>query len=168
MIRRAKIQEIPEIMELTKACSDHMSEQGIFQWNEHYPNQEAFKKDILRNELYVFAESDQILGVIAITPIMDEEYKPVQWLTGNDNNIYIHRLAVHPGHQGLGYAQKLMSFAEALAYEKRYSSIRLDTFSQNTRNQRFYEKRGYVKLEDVYFPQQSEHPFHCYELILQY
>ncbi|MGM0391936.1 MAG: GNAT family N-acetyltransferase, partial [Bacteroidota bacterium] len=30
----------------------------------------------------------------------------------------------------------------------------------------FYESRGYQKLGDIYFPKQSEHPFHCYELIL--
>jgi len=168
MIRRAKIQEIPEIMALTKACAYHMIERGIFQWNEHYPSSVAFEKDILRNELYVFEKSSMIVGIIAITPLMVKEYEPVVWLTKNHNNIYIHRLAVHPAHQGQGYAQQLMSFAEKLAQKKNYTSIRLDTFSQNVRNQRFYEKRGYVKLEDIHFPMQSEHPFHCYELVLQH
>ena len=27
---------------------------------------------------------------------MDEVYLPVKWKTKNDNNLYIHRLAVHP------------------------------------------------------------------------
>jgi ribosomal protein S18 acetylase RimI-like enzyme len=59
-----------------------------------------------------------------------------------------------------------MSFAEKKAKEKQYDSVRLDTFSQNLGNQTFYEKRGYKKLGDIYFPKQSKHPFHCYELIL--
>ena len=168
MIRRAKIQEIPEILELTKACAHHMSEQGIFQWNAHYPSSGAFKKDISRNELYKLEKSGIIVGIIAITPLMDKEYKPVNWLTKNDNNVYIHRLAVHPDHQGQGYAQELMSFAEDLAYQKKYTSIRLDTFSKNLRNQKFYEQRGYRKLEEIFFPLQSKDPFHCYELVLQY
>lgn len=168
MIRRAKIQEIPEILVLTKACAHHMSEQGIFQWNEHYPSSKAFERDISRNELFVLEKNSKIVGIIAITSLMDEEYKPVQWLSKNYNNLYIHRLAVNPDHQGLGYAQELMSFAEDFAYENKYTSIRLDTFSQNYRNQRFYEQRGYVKLEDIFFPLQSELPFHCYELVLQY
>ena len=50
--------------------------------------------------------------------------------------------------------------------ENNFVSIRLDTFSQNKRNQQFYEQRNYVKLENIYFPNQSEFPFHCYEKVL--
>ena len=119
-----------------------------------------------RGELYLLEDSRGILGIIALTTIIDEEYKSVSWLTPNHNNLYVHRLAVDPEYQGLGYAQQLMSFAEAFAQEGNYESIRLDTFSQNPRNQRFYEQRGYSRLGEVYFPNQSEHPFYCYELIL--
>jgi len=166
MIRRAKIEEIQEILELTKACAQHMIDKGIYQWNDNYPSEQAFRKDISRAELYLIEELGKIVGVIAITPLIDEEYLPVQWTTKNGNNLYIHRLAVHPDFQGRGYAQKLMSFAETLAREKLCDSIRLDTFSKNYRNQRFYEQRGYIKLGDIYFPKQSTLPFHCYELPL--
>ncbi len=47
-----------------------------------------------------------------------------------------------------------------------YLSIRLDTFSKNIRNQKFYELHGYNKLGDIYFPDQSENPFYSYELVL--
>ena len=47
-----------------------------------------------------------------------------------------------------------------------YVSVRLDTFSQNKRNLKFYESRNYNRLEEIYFPKQSEFPFYCYELIL--
>ena len=165
MIRRAKIHELPKIMALTRACTDHMRQQGIYQWNEHYPSAKAFEIDLERNELYALPKEEEIIGVIAITTLIDKEYEPVKWLTTNGNSIYIHRLAVHPDHQGQGHAQSLMAFAEDLARKEGYNSVRLDTFSQNHRNQRFYEQRGYVKLEDVYFPEQSHHPFHCYELV---
>ena len=97
---------------------------------------------------------------------MDKEYIPITWLTENKNNLYIHRLAVHPMHQGEGNAQQLMSFAEKFAIDNSYTSIRLDTFSQNARNQKFYELRGYKRLGTIYFPKQSDHPFYCYELVL--
>ena len=166
MIRCAKILEIPEILKLTRACTHHMIKMGIFQWNEEYPSREAFEKDISRNELFALELQDIIIGCITITPHMDEEYSPVEWLTPNKTNIYIHRLAVDPEYQGKGYAQKLMTFAENYARENKYISVRLDTFSQNNRNQSFYEQRGYQKLGDVYFPKQSEYPFYCYELVL--
>ena len=97
---------------------------------------------------------------------MDDEYAPIKWLTPNKNNIYIHRLAINPNYQGKGYAQQLMDYAEKWTKENNFSSVRLDTFSQNPRNQKFYELRGYKRLGNIYFPKQSEHPFYCYELIV--
>jgi ribosomal protein S18 acetylase RimI-like enzyme len=97
---------------------------------------------------------------------MDEEYASVQWLTPNKNNLYIHRLAVLPDLQGKGKARLLMDEAERKARDEQAASIRLDTFSENKRNQRFYEARGYQKLGAIYFPKQSIHPFYCYELVL--
>ncbi len=166
MIRRAKISEIPDILKLTKACAVAMIEKGIYQWNEHYPSRSAFEKDVREKSLYVQIIDGQIIGTVVISNQMDQEYVPVSWLSENKNNIYIHRLAVLPEHQGKGYAQRLMDFAERYAKEKGYTSVRLDTFSQNRRNQVFYETRGYQRLGDIYFPKQSEHPFHCYEMLL--
>lgn len=166
MIRKAKLPEIPEILKLTRACGKEMESRGIYQWNEFYPSRTVLENDVDRGELYVLEGSKHILGIIALTPIMDEEYQSVTWLTPNQNNLYVHRLAVDPNYQGLGYAQQLMSFGESFAREGNYTSIRLDTFSQNPRNQNFYEQRGYSRLGDVYFPNQSTYPFHCYELVL--
>ncbi|WP_204344606.1 GNAT family N-acetyltransferase [Psychroserpens algicola] len=166
MIRKATFNDVENIINMTKACAKHMISNGIFQWNEHYPNPTAFENDIQRNELYVLNIEDTIRGCVVVSTLMDEEYSPVRWLTPNEHNMYIHRLAIHPEFQRQGYAQKLMDFAEGLAKKQKATSIRLDTFSQNKRNQIFYELRGYQRLGNIYFPKQSEHPFYCYELII--
>ncbi len=166
MIRKGLYSDIDEILKITKACAIHMIGTGIYQWNTHYPNKSAFENDVNRNELYVLEIDKTIIGCIVISTLTDDEYIHVKWLTHNKNNLYIHRLAIHPEHQGNRYAQHLMDFAEQFAIENNYASIRLDTFSQNKRNQLFYELRGYKKLEDIYLPNQSEYPFHCYELTL--
>ncbi len=166
MIRIGTKKDINPILHITNACAKKMIDNGIYQWNDHYPNNLAFEKDVKRKELYVLEIDNQVIGCIAVTISMDKEYIPVKWLTPNENNIYVHRLAIHPNFQGKGYAQQLMDFAEQHAIENNYTSIRLDTFSKNKRNQMFYELRGYKKLEDIYFPKQSEYPFHCFELVL--
>jgi ribosomal protein S18 acetylase RimI-like enzyme len=166
MIRKATLKDIEPIITMTKACAKAMIANGIYQWNEHYPNPIAFENDIKRDELYVLEVDGEVKGSIVISTFMDEEYMPIKWLTKNENNIYIHRLAMHPELQGKGYAQQLMDFAEQFAIDNNYTSIRLDTFSQNKRNQKFYELRGYKRLGDIYFPKQSEYPFHCYELVI--
>lgn len=167
MIQLAKISEINEILSMTDACRIAMEAKGIYQWTLEYPSKKAFENDIARKELYVLRKEDKIMGCIVVSSFMDQEYKSVRWLTSNAKNYYIHRLGVHPRVQGQGLAQRLMDFGENYAKEQQALSVRLDTFSQNKRNQRFYEQRGYKKLGDIYFSKQSHYPFHCYELVLE-
>ncbi len=165
MIRKATTRDIDAILDITRACAKHMISQNILQWNAHYPNRDAFNKDLDRQELYVLDIEDTIIGCIVISTLMDGEYIPIKWLTLNSNNIYIHRLAVHPDHQGKGFAKQMMTYAEDFGKKNTYKSVRLDTFSQNKKNQHLYESRGYKKLGQIFFPKQSEHPFYCYELV---
>lgn len=151
MIRKATSSDIESILLLTNACAKDMIGKGIYQWSEYYPNAEAFQNDINRGELYVMTHDHSIVGVIVISTFMDAVYHPVTWLTPSDKNIYIHRLAVHPKYQAQGFAQQLMDFAEKFTLDNHYSSIRLDTFSQNQRNQKFYERRGYKRLARFIF-----------------
>ena len=166
MIRKALLEEIPILLQITKACAKKMIDNGIYQWNEHYPNTETFKKDVERGELYVLTKQEKIIGCITISSLKDEEYNVIKWLTPDDNNVYIHRLAIHPKYQHQGLAKQLMDFAEQKAREMSATSVRLDTFSQNKRNQQFYKARGYTQLGTIFFPKQSEHPFYCFELAL--
>ena len=138
-----------------------MIKRGIFQWSDQYPSIDILQKDIGLQQIWKLENKNTIIGIIVLTEIEDKEYKNVKWLTENAHNLYVHRK-----FQGMGYAQKLMGFAEKFAQENNYKSIRLDTFSKNMRNQKFYEKRNYTRLESVYFLNQSEHPFYCYEKII--
>lgn len=166
MIRKANLNDLREIKKLTEACAKALQQQNIFQWNEHYPSLEKLKNDIEKQELYVFEKENRIISIIVLTSKMDDVYRNINWLSKTGNNLYVHRLATHPEFWGKGYARKMMDFAEEFAKNKNFTSIRLDTFSKNIRNQKFYEARGYTKLGDVYFPHKNEHPFHCYEKLL--
>lgn len=175
MIRKATALDIDKIMNITRACANNMIAQNIKQWNEQYPNREAFEQDVNRGELYVLIDNtlklpinqaERLIGCITISTLKDSEYNDINWLTKDDQNIYIHRLAVHPDFQKKGYAKRLMDFAEEFAKQQKAHSVRLDTFSLNTRNQKFYKNRGYIKLGNIYFPKQSDAPFYCYELPL--
>lgn len=166
MIRQSTEKDLNTIFEITQSCAKALRNQGVFQWNEHYPTPSIFEKDIDRNESYVYIEKEEIIGTIVLSELKDEEYNLIQWLTPDNRNLYIHRLAVHPNYWGQGIAKNLMDWAENIAQQKQYLSIRLDTFSQNPRNLKFYESRGYQRLGSIYFPNQSEFPFYCYELIL--
>ena len=166
MIRKATLEDIDLILNITKSCANHMINNNIYQWNTHYPNRIAFEIDIKRGELFVLEYNNKVIGSITISTLMDKEYIPIKWLTPNNNNIYIHRLCIHPNQQKKGFAKQLMAFAENYAIKNKYTSIRLDTFSKNASNQKFYELRNYKRLGIIYFSKQSIHPFYCYELVL--
>mgnify|MGYP000508600728 CR=1 FL=1 len=167
MISLGELHEIDEIIALTKACGLHMRENGIDQWDENYPDRASIKKDLDTKTLFAYREDDRILGIVVLNEKQDEEYGEINWSTSDtDKNIVVHRLAVHPDQQGNGIARKIMDFAEQYAKEQNYDAIRLDTFSQNPRNQRFYTKRGYTDLGPVYLKYKKDHPYFCYELIL--
>jgi len=128
---------------------------------------EIFFYLILKKRIYLYLKNNSgIIGCIALSHEKDIEYTDVKWLTKDDKNLYLHRLAVDPKFQKKGIGKLLMDFAEDYARNNKFISVRLDTFSKNERNNRFYKSRKYTKLDDVYFPNQSEFPFHCYEKIL--
>jgi|TARA_B110000003_G_scaffold255917_1_gene273090 ribosomal protein S18 acetylase RimI-like enzyme len=165
-IELARTNELDRIKCIAEACAKDMINNNIFQWNENYPSKDVFKDDIENNSLYVCKSGSMVIGCIMLCSEKDKVYKDVNWLTKDYKNLYLHRLAVDPSFQKNGIGRLLMDFAEKYAKNNKYKSIRLDTFSKNKRNNKFYRSRKYVQLDDVFFPMQSEFPFHCYEKII--
>jgi ribosomal protein S18 acetylase RimI-like enzyme len=165
-IELAEINDLDDIMKMIHNCANDLISKNIFQWNETYPSREVFLTDIKKKNLYIFKKNSLIKGCLALSYNKDMEYNDVKWLTKDDKNLYVHRLAVDPKFQKKGIGRLLMDFAEDYARDNKLKSVRLDTFSRNERNNRFYKSRKYIQLDVVYFPNQSEFPFHCYEKIL--
>jgi len=165
-IELAEINDINDIMKMIHDCANDLIGKNIFQWNEKYPSRDIFLSDIEKKNLFILKNNSGIIGCIALSHEKDIEYTDVKWLTKDYKNLYLHRLAVDPKFQKKGIGKLLMDFAEDYARNNKFISVRLDTFSKNERNNRFYKSRKYTKLDDVYFPNQSEFPFHCYEKIL--
>ena len=121
---------------------------------------------MINQSLYVIENNKEVIGCLVISDHMDEFYYKVKWLTPNTKNGYLHRLAIHPDYQRKGFAKKLMKYAFNFSKENGFKSIRLDTFSGNPQNNIFYQSLDFKKLENIYFREQSELPFYCYEKVL--
>ena len=113
MISIGVIQELDEILALTRACGQHMRDNGIDQWDADYPNREVILQDLQTQTLFAYRESNEALGIVVLNESQDEEYGDVTWSTSEtDRNIVVHRLAVRPDQQRRGIARRLMDFAE--------------------------------------------------------
>ncbi len=166
MIEKGKASEIEAIIALTKACGKNLRENGIDQWDQNYPNFENIINDIKTETLFTYKLNNELVGIVVLNEMQDPEYAEINWRTPLDSkNLVIHRLAVAPNHQGKGIARKIMDFAEHFAVQNNYDSIRLDTFSQNMRNQKFYLNRGYKELGSVFLSYKKDYPYLCYDML---
>lgn len=97
---------------------------------------ELREKDIaLDHEEYHVAAFNQnhVIGCALLKPI-------------DANTIRLRQVAIADTHQGQGIGAKLVTFAEKIAVQKGYKTI--ETKARKTA-QKFYEKLGYMFLEDA-------------------
>ena len=159
-IRLAQRKDLNGIMALIRSCVRQMESEGILQWDELYPDEATFRRDIERHELFVLDDGGRISGVVALNEHEEPEYRTVGW-NWSGSALVVHRLAVEPSSWGRGHARALMRFAHGVARERQYATIRLDAFSGNPRAVALYERLGYRRAGSVRF---RKGEFICFEL----
>ncbi|WP_407309462.1 GNAT family N-acetyltransferase [Desulfosporosinus sp. SB140] len=152
-ILKATNRDIDRIITLCKDCSQNMLDNLIDQWDTIYPNKEIFLEDIRNDSLYIVVSDgpEEILACIVLNDYQDPVYKEIKWDYDSQKIAVIHRLMVHPKHEGKGIAQYLVRYIEKLAEEHQYGSIRLDVFEKNLRAVSFYKGLGYQLAGKVTF-----------------
>jgi ribosomal protein S18 acetylase RimI-like enzyme len=161
-IRVATGDDVPALLELVRRVVPLMRAAGNLQWDESYPNEGVFRRDIELGQLWVAAVDWRLAGVAAITMDQEQEYAQVGWNI-EEAAIVVHRLAVHPVFRGLGVAGALMQQAEVVAVERGIPVLRVDTNTQNEATQRLFPKLGYVLAGEIGLSFRPGQRFLCYE-----
>ncbi len=144
LIRLALDTDLPALMEMLRRVISRMHAQGLAQWDDDYPTEAIFARDVEAGELWVAeAEVGALAAVIAITTDQYPEYAHVG-LDLKEPAIVAHRLAVDPAFRGSGIALALMQQAEMVARARGIPLLRVDTSAQNTAAQRLTLKLGYT------------------------
>ena len=165
IIRKAKINELDEIMNMYASCVDGMQKANIDQWDSTYPNRKTISEDIRNKSFYVFLINDKIIGGINIDKIQDKTYLDIEWKDKGNKFLVVHRLAVRKEFWKKGIGNKLMIFAESLVKEKKLNSIRLDTYSSNPIAINFYLNLGYIKKGEI-FLKPNKNEYYCFEKLI--
>ena len=140
-----------------------MQAEGIAQWDDEYPTEAIFARDIEAGELWVAeAEGGALAGVVAVTTDQYPEYALVG-LDLSEPAIVAHRLAVDPGFRGAGIAAALMQQAEIVARARGIPILRVDTSAQNTAAQRLTVKLGYTFAGEANLGFRGGMRIFCYE-----
>jgi N-acetylglutamate synthase-like GNAT family acetyltransferase len=67
MIRKASLDDLKRIIEITQACANLMISKNIFQWNEFYPRIQTFEEDVNNQTLYVIENNSKVIGCLVIS-----------------------------------------------------------------------------------------------------
>jgi len=158
-IRPARIDELDILLGIVRSTIRQMESQGIFQWDDVYPDRATLQKDIEKRHMQVIENRGEVAGMVAINDEQSPEYQEVPWQY-SEPALVIHRLIIDPAQQRKKLASQLMDFAELAAADAKCESIRLDVFVWNPSAITFYKKRGYRQAGTVYF---RKGPFLCCE-----
>jgi ribosomal protein S18 acetylase RimI-like enzyme len=88
-------------------------------------------------------EGDDLAAFYVISDECDEQYDNAGWLFG-DSYYVLHRFCVSPYMQNKGVGKKVLLHIEDQIRDMGYTSVRLDTFTENPFAQRLYRHNGYV------------------------
>ena len=165
-IRLATRQDLTALMALVRRVVPLMRSTGNLQWDENYPNEAVFERDIDLRQLWIAEIGPDIAGIAAITMDQEPDYAQVGWDI-SEPAMVVHRLAVDPAFRGAGVASSLMQTAERIAVKRAISVVRVDTNTQNAATQRLFPKLGYQLAGEINLQFRPGLRFFCYEKRLQ-
>ena len=152
MIRKTKLEDIPEIMKIIRDAQTSMKLLGISQWQNGYPNEISFAKDIAAGISHVYVENGEIVATAAIFCAPEPDYANIyegEWKTNGDYGV-VHRIAVKKQAKRAGYAAKMIGYAEEMTRQAGYGSIRMDTHEGNIPMRTFLKKQGFEECGIIY------------------
>lgn len=162
-MRLAKSEDLKTVMELYDACRVYLNSRGIDQWAHGYPKEDIVKRDIECQDLWLYQVEESIAAVLVLNQSAAEKYSDLAWECSHQKHLEIHRLAVHPKHMNQGLGKRMMNWAESEAKDREACCIRLDTYSLNKDNVRYYKNLGYCATGNEVMWPPVKSPFLCFE-----
>mgnify|MGYP005847471791 CR=1 FL=1 len=141
MIRKAKANELKDILIIANRAKENMLNNNLKQWVGNYPNLNVFKIDLNLNGLYVYLKDKKIIASISILKENDQPYKAIDWYS--NNSLVIHRILVDPLYQHKGIGRALFKKAIELSKNGNYKSLKVDTHPENLKMQNLIKAMGF-------------------------
>jgi GNAT superfamily N-acetyltransferase len=165
MMRKAVLDDLKDIMDIIKDTISEMHSYNNYQWDENYPQEQDFIKDIRDGCLFSVEKDGKLVGFVCVNKIEPVEYSGLNWSL-NEDSMVIHRMAVDLSSRRGGIGMEIMNFAEELALKNNVRYLKTDTYSINTKMNALFVRCGYKLVGEISFLG-KEKPFYCYEKILR-
>jgi len=135
-VRRYERPDKDEVIHLHKLALDQIfANLGDGPWDSDLQKiEETYLKN--RGEFLVAVLDDKIVGMGALR-------------RRDDSVAEIKRMRVHPKHQGRGIGKLILGGLEDAAKKYGYTTLILDTCTEQVTAQKMYEKHGYKKIRET-------------------
>ena len=167
-LRKAKNKEAEKILEFYQKTIESVRESEFNpKWNENYPNLEFINACIKKQELYIYAEDNNIIACVVLNDKFDPEYENVNWTVEakSDELIIIHTFAVDSKYAGKGIGKEIFNLIKNNSTKHNKKTIRLDIINGNVGAQKVFESFGFEYIESVEMFHEAVgwEKFHIYE-----
>lgn len=161
---KAELFDFDAVFEMMKRAKSKSYEEGVFQWDEKYPNADTLYTDISSSNLYLIKRSGELVGFFVYNSSCEDDlHNDINWIHPISKWIFLHRMCIDPVYQGKGYGQIIIEKFISSIKQAGYDSIRLDVFSTNRVAIHIYEKFGFTRVGECQCYRGS---FYVYEKIL--
>jgi GNAT superfamily N-acetyltransferase len=174
VLRLALESDVESIVKIVNVAVPLMRASGNYQWGYDYPQADHFHRDIKIGQLWVAEArsgvtietetSSGVIGVGALTEDQGDDYKQIWDI--DQKAVVPHRVCVNPEARGKGVAKAFMRHAEQLSRDRGYSSVRVDTNSENEAMHHIFKSLGYDFLGDLVLAGREGMTFHAFEKTL--
>ena len=137
-IVNSTIKDIDQIFKIYDDATSYQKDVGKKSWKGF--DKELIEKEISEKRHFVIIDD----GEVACTFLIAFSNPTIWNDKGEDNSIYLHRIATKTNFRGRSYVKKIVDWSVEYAKELNKSFVRLDTHSGNERINDYYKKCGFT------------------------
>ena len=154
-IVHAKESDMPSLLKCFRRVDAALLSKGLTMWDEGYPSEEDFRKDLESESLFVMKDGARIVASVSVShdvalsffPESRSQKKAEAILSDisyqGEQITILHRFFVDPAYEGKGIGKELFQAIEA---KYRPSSFLVAIYHENEDAKAFFQKMGFTNL----------------------
>lgn len=143
-IRKASAGDADTVIRILRDAAAWLIDKGIHQWDSYLTNEAASEitQAIKAGTTYLVTENDQPVATFNLSR-QQNELDTSLWGSGNDNALYLHRLAIDKNYRHRHIGKKLLEWIQENCQSGSHV-LRLDCVADNPGLNQFYVDAGFI------------------------